>query len=104
LPRGEVRSGFAECRFGGSTFGHVLNCSDVLGVAVIAPDVSGDVYVLDRAVRHLQAEFDLHIAAVCRERSIWSWNSDKSSGWIRVPIMRKSLDNPVNLEDAIKLL
>jgi hypothetical protein len=31
---------------------------------MIAPDVSGDVYVLKRAVRHLQAELELHIAAV----------------------------------------
>ena len=43
---------------------HVLNCADVLTLTAITSAVGDDVYVLDRAVRHLQPDLELHIAAV----------------------------------------
>jgi hypothetical protein len=43
---------------------HVLNCADVLTLTATVSAVGDDVYVLHLAIRHLQADLELHIAAI----------------------------------------
>ena len=74
-------------------------------LTAIVSAVGDDVYVLDRAVRHLQPDLELHIAAVSARslnlfRERWQIFRVDSS-----PDHLKGHSHiPVNLEDAIQLL
>jgi hypothetical protein len=84
---------------------HVLNRADVLQLTAFVPAVSDDVYILDRAIRHLQPELKLHLTAVTAR----SLNLLRECSQIfRVDSSTDHLKGHshirVNLEDAIQLL